>query len=62
MSLFPSDTEKFLVSMNAMLGVRTELTCIHVRFYNATKFLTAQACLQVRNKLEHKFVFLQYVE
>ena len=60
MSLFSSDTEKFLVSMNAMLGVRTEL--IHVRFYNATKFLTAQACLQVRNKLEHKFVFLQYVE
>ena len=37
MSLFPSDAAKFSLSMNATMGLRTEL-----RFHKATEFLTAE--------------------
>ena len=37
MSLFPSDAAKFLVTMDATMGLRTEL-----RFHKAAKFLTAE--------------------
>ena len=37
MSLFPSDVAKFSLSMNATMGLRTELC-----FHKATEFLTAE--------------------
>ena len=37
MSLFPSDAPKFSSSMNATMGLRTEL-----RFHKATEHLTAE--------------------